>query len=137
MSSAIRTALAALAVVLAASAGSATDPARPHPDDRAPLPRWREGGTPPPPAERPLVPYAIDLSSTTRTAPTTGTLESPPEYAPQAGVLFRYSTGAWPEIVLDLVAALTGDPADDEIAWVVLPSDTVLQTAQSLSLIHI
>jgi agmatine/peptidylarginine deiminase len=66
-----------------------------------------------------LTPYAIDAPGTLA-VPTTGLIESPPEYAPMDGVLFRYSTGAWPSVVTDLVAALTGDPTDDERAYVIV-----------------
>ncbi len=82
-----------------------------------PLPRWREGGTPPVPADQPLQPYAVVAAEQ---APTAGVVASPPEYAPSAGVLFRYSTGAWPEVVSECVMQLTRDTNLDEIAWVVV-----------------
>lgn len=86
----------------------------------APLPRWREGGTPAEDRTRSLVPVAVNASR--RMPPTSGTIASPPEYTPADGVLFRYSTGAWPAVTTDCVAALTGDPAYDEIAYVVVSS---------------
>jgi len=84
-----------------------------------PLLRPRAGGTPQPDPDRPLTPYAVDLLSA-KSAPPQVLIESPPEYGPTEGVLFRYSTSAWSGVVTDLVAALTGDPAHDEIAYVVV-----------------
>lgn len=95
-----------------------------------PLPRWREGGTPPPDPGQLLIPYAIQLPVPTE-APATGLITSPPEYAPMDGVVYRYSTAAWSAIVTDMVAELTGDPADDEIAYVVVSSGSQQASAQS------
>ncbi len=86
-----------------------------------PLPRWREGGTPEVDPNQPIFPYTISFP-TTQDAPDSGLIESPPEYTPSAGVIYRYSSGAWPEVVSDLVVALTSDPGHDEIAWVVVSS---------------
>lgn len=88
-------------------------------ESAAALPRWREGGTPIEDHTRPLAPFAVhaDLS---RNPPATGLVASPNEYDPIDGVLFRYSTSGWPQVVVDCVAALTGDPGHDEIAYVVV-----------------
>jgi len=95
-----------------------------------PLPRVREGGTPPVDPEQRLTPYAVDLSGALQ-LPSTGLVEAPPEYAPVDGVLFRYSSGAWPVVVTDLVAGLTGDPTDDEIAYVIVSNSSQQSIAQS------
>ena len=89
-------------------------------DGPPPLPRYREGGTPYDP-DQPMRPYMIDLAGL-RDDPAAGLIESPPEYAPVRGVLFRYFTSQWPEVVVDCVAALTGDQNHDEIAYVVVSS---------------
>jgi agmatine deiminase len=91
-----------------------------------PLPRWREGGTPYDPNQS-LFPYAIE--TVVAAAPETGLIESPPEYGPSRGVLFRYSTGAWPSVVRACVKALTGDPAQDDIAYVVVASQSAANSA--------
>ncbi len=89
-----------------------------------PLPRYRlgpngENATPPPDPNQRRTPFAIDAPWIDFT-PDVCTLSSPPEYAPVDGVLYRYRTGEWDEIVTDLVADLTDDPASDEIAYVVV-----------------
>jgi agmatine/peptidylarginine deiminase len=84
-----------------------------------PLPRWREGATPRP--DQNFYPYVVS-SGTTLMPPTSGVIASPPEYAPCEGVIFRYSTGAWPTEVTDCVSQLTRYPIYDEIAWVVVSS---------------
>lgn len=92
---------------------------------QGPLPRWREGVTPDDPNQS-LSPYAIHAlprMHLPEMAPGTGTIASPPEYAPCAGVIFRYSSGSWAQVVVDCVAALTGAAAHDEIAWVVVASE--------------
>jgi agmatine/peptidylarginine deiminase len=86
-----------------------------------PLPRWRETGTPPPDPNQSLVPYAVTRHPAFQ-VPTSGDIVSPPEYAPCAGVVFRYSSGAWPTEVTDCVTALTAPPEHDEIAYVVVSS---------------
>ena len=111
----------AFAAALPAAADAENE--APAPDEQSfwdeerfgPLPRWREGGTPEPPPGQSLHPRAI-LVPATKDAPSTGLVASPPEYSPSDGVLFRYSTSSWSVVVTDLVAALTGDPAHDEIA---------------------
>jgi agmatine/peptidylarginine deiminase len=119
----------------AVDAGEAADPAyetRSFWDEAAqgPLPRWREGGPPPDDPTLPTKPYAIDLSGW-KSAPTTGLIESPPEYAPVDGVIFRYSSAAWPTVVRDLVAGLTGDPNDDAKAYVIVSSTSQQSIAES------
>lgn len=93
-----------------------------------PLPRWRVGGRPAVDPNQPLHPYAVPVATT----PTSGVIESPPEYGPTDGVLFRYSSGAWPTLVRDLVVALTADPAHDEIAYVVVSSSAEKTAAANL-----
>ncbi|MHC5022927.1 MAG: agmatine deiminase family protein [Planctomycetota bacterium] len=115
-------------VIVVGSAG-AQEPGGLQWDEQAngPLPRYREGGTPPVDPGQSLQPYALEIPLALR-APTSGYIESPPEYSPSAGVVFRYSTGAWPEVVTDCVVALTDDPTYDEIAWVIV-SSTSQQTS--------
>ncbi|MBX3355435.1 MAG: agmatine deiminase family protein [Phycisphaeraceae bacterium] len=91
-----------------------------------PLTRVREGGTPFDPNQS-LIPYAI--STGIAAAPDTGLIVSPPEYDPVRGVIFRYSTGAWPSVVRACVKALTQDPAHDDIAYVVVASQAVANSA--------
>jgi len=95
-----------------------------------PLPRWREDPLPPLDPNRSLVPYSISLAGP-HMAPTSGVVVSPPEFAPTDGVLFRYSTSAWSGVVRDCVASLTGDPAHDEIAYVIVGSASQQSTAAS------
>jgi agmatine deiminase len=96
-----------------------------------PLPRWREGGTPPVDPAQPLWPYAVHAQPAPEMPPATGWIESPPEYSPSAGVLFRYSTSSWSSLVTALVASLTGDPAHDELAYVVVSSTSQQASATS------
>jgi len=95
-------------------------------EDPVPLPRWREGGTPYDPNQS-LFPYAVDTGLAG--APESGLIVSPPEYGPTRGVLFRYNTGAWPSVVRACVKALTADPAHDDIAYVVVASQTAANAA--------
>jgi agmatine deiminase len=97
---------------------------------RGPLPRWRAGGPPPEDPNQSRTPYALHLDGALG-GPTSGLIESPAEYAPMNGVLFRYSTFAWDDVVTDCVAALTGDPAHDEIAYVVVSSISQQNAATS------
>jgi agmatine/peptidylarginine deiminase len=92
-----------------------------------PLPRWREGRTPEDPDPR-LTPLRLTRPQATD-EPSACTLSSPPEYSPSDGVLLRFSSGAWPDVVTDIVAALTGDPRYDEIAHVVVASTAVQSQA--------
>ncbi len=91
-----------------------------------PLPRWREGGTPYNP-DQSLHPYSIKL----RDSPTSGFIESPAEYDPSRGVLFCYITGNWHEVVVDLVVALTQDSDFDDIAYVLVISQSQMNSAIS------
>ncbi|MCA9284966.1 MAG: agmatine deiminase family protein [Phycisphaerales bacterium] len=97
------------------------------PGTGAPLPRYREGGTPYDPGQS-LAPYAVSrppaLDDTGG-----GFIESPPEYGPMRGVIFQYSTGSWPSVVRACVKALTADPNHDEIAYVVVSSQSVVNSA--------
>ncbi len=95
-----------------------------------PLPHWRQTALPALDPGRSLLPYRV-ARRTVQRVPTSGTIASPPEYSPTAGVLFRYSSGAWPQVVTDCVAALTGDPAHDERAYVVVSSVSQQNTASS------
>jgi len=83
------------------------------------LPRWREGGTPYNP-DQSLQPYSIKL----RDSPTSGLIESPTEYDPSRGVLFCYKSGNWNEVVVDLVVELTSDNDYDDIAYVLVTSES-------------
>jgi len=96
-----------------------------------PLSRVREGGTPPVPEDQRLTPYSIQLPQYTD-VPGACQVDSPPEYSPTEGVMLRYSSGSWPQVVTDIVAALTGDPTDDEIAYVVVSpgSQQAIATSQ-------
>ncbi len=89
----------------------------------APLPRWREGGTPYD-AAQPLHPYAVSTlaEAVPGSAPASGLIASPPEYGPTQGVIFWYGQGSWHQTVVDCVVELTADPADDEVAYVVVTS---------------
>jgi agmatine/peptidylarginine deiminase len=95
-----------------------------------PLPRWRAGGTPESNPAQSLTPQRIDVPQP-MDVPAACQLDSPPEYSPTKGVLMRYSTGAWPAVVIDLVASLTGDPTHDEIAYVAVASSGVQSAATS------
>jgi agmatine deiminase len=90
------------------------------------LPRWREGGTPYNP-EQSLYPYSIK----SRDSPTSGLIESPTEYDPVRGVLFCYKTGNWNEVVVDLVVELTKDDDYDDIAYVLVTSESEKSSAIS------
>jgi len=90
------------------------------------LTRVREGGTPHNP-DQSLYPYSIKL----RDSPTSGLIESPPEYDPSRGVLFCYITGHWHEVVTDLVVELTQDSSSDDIAYVLVTSQSQMNSAIS------
>ena len=102
---------------------------------KGPLPRWRIGpdgrnATPAPPAGHALTPRRIDVPAPD-SAPASCRITAPPEYSPTAGVLFRYQTGQWDDVVTALVAALTGSPSHDELAYVVVASTSQRNAAQS------
>lgn len=96
----------------------------------SPLPRWREGGTPYNPNQS-LYPYAIYFEKL-RDAPTSGLIESPPEYEPVRGVIFCYKSGNFHNVVRDLVVALTQDDQYDETAYVVVTSISQMNSAINL-----
>ncbi len=81
-----------------------------------PLPRYRDQIRPYDPNQS-LFPEEIQFVSGNELP--SGNIASPPEYSPSDGVLFRYNTGAWPNVVRDLVAELTR-PGFDEIAYVII-----------------
>jgi len=97
------------------------------------LSRVREGGPPPDDAGQSLKPYAVDLTGVAPGdfgQPTSGYLASPPEYSPSAGVLFRYTSGMG-NVVANTVAALTGDPAHDDKAFVVVANASTKAAADT------
>jgi agmatine deiminase len=123
---------ASTTVAAAPPSGESRAPVPPSVDPPIPLEglsRVREGGTPYDP-NQPLVPYAIELigAGGVADAPNTGLIESPPEYGPTRGVLFQYG-GGWTSVVTACVKALTANPNTDEIAYVVVSSQTVANTA--------
>ncbi|RKY20980.1 MAG: hypothetical protein DRQ55_05915 [Planctomycetota bacterium] len=97
-----------------------------------PLPRWREGGSPPDDPTRSMFPYALQSTpaSSWANAPSSGFMASPPEYTPCDGVVFRWGSG-WNSVVNQCVARLTGDPSHDEQAWVVVSSTEQQVNAES------
>ncbi|MCC6408716.1 MAG: agmatine deiminase family protein [Planctomycetes bacterium] len=98
-------------------------------DQEVLLPRWREGGTPPDDPNQKLVPFSVKPSlGAADMPPTSGLIASPPEYSPCDGVIFRYTTG-YGNVVVACVAALTGSPAYDEKAYVVVSSAAQQTTA--------
>ncbi|NIS17013.1 MAG: hypothetical protein GWN14_04825 [candidate division Zixibacteria bacterium] len=92
------------------------------------LPRWREGGTPYD-RNQSLEPFTVSFSQ--KDIPTSGYISSPPEYSPSRGVLFSYFSNGWPEVVRDMVVALTSDPDHDEIAYVCVTSSSQQSHAYS------
>jgi len=88
------------------------------------LPRWREGGTPYDP-DQSLYPYCISL----REQPISGLIESPPEYGPTQGVIFCFISGHWNDVVRDVVVELTADDEYDEIAYIVVSSQSQMTAA--------
>ncbi|MCU0225795.1 MAG: agmatine deiminase family protein [Acidobacteria bacterium] len=102
---------------------------------QGPLPRWRVGpdgrnATPAPRPGRPLVPRRYDAPAS-RSAPRSCRIEAPPEYSPTAGVLFRWQSSSFDDVVTDLVAALTGDPDHDELAYVVVANSSQQNAARN------
>jgi agmatine/peptidylarginine deiminase len=75
-----------------------------------------------------LLPYAVE-SSTQLRGPTTGVVRSPAEYDPMRGVLYSYAS--YPTIVTDMVKELTEDPTKDDIAYVVVNSESQRTSATS------
>lgn len=66
-------------------------------------------------------------------APTSGVIESPPEYAPTKGVIFSWIPGHWNEVVRDCVVALTANPNCNDIAYVVCHTGSQATAASTLS----
>lgn len=98
------------------------------------LPRTNPAGTAFDP-NQPLVPYVLRRASAASPRAAgldtpAALVESPPEYAPARGVLFRFTTG-YAGVVPACVAALTGDAAHDEIAYVVVNSSAAIAAAQA------
>ena len=101
-------------------------------EQRSTLTRVREGGTPFDPKQK-LTPYAIELPTRSGDGgvadlPSTGLIESPPEYSPTRGVLYQYGN-SWNSVVTALVSSLTGSTAFDEIAYVVVANQTTATAA--------
>lgn len=67
-----------------------------------------------------LEPYALTYDASPLREPPTGSVSSPTEYDPMRGVLFSYAS--FSSIVTDMVKELTEDPAQDDIAYVVVSS---------------
>ena len=108
---------------------------RPGDVNPGPRPHWPigpdgENATPRPDPRRPRVPYALTEPARFAAAHGGCRIEPHVEYTPTAGVLVRYQEDEWSEIVADLVANLTGDPAHDEIAYVVVADASQRQHAQ-------
>jgi len=93
-----------------------------------PLSRVREGGTPDFGPERRLTPYAVTLPKPTE-APGTCGVASPPEYSPSEGIMIRYQAGGFTSVVSDVVAAVTGDAAYDDVVYVVVLNSSIQATA--------
>jgi agmatine deiminase len=113
--------MTAALLLLAGGLSLATDkPDLPKPGTRGPLLIW-DANEPRPPLDpsQPLVPFAVNRP-TSRDAVPSSLIASPPEYEPVEGILFRYKKNEWHDIVADIVGQLTGDPAHDEIAYVVV-----------------
>jgi len=94
------------------------------------LPRVREGGTPYNP-DQSLFPYEIQLENS-KNVPTSGLIESPPEYDPTQGVLYCFTSSYQSAVVTDLVVALTEDDQYDEIAYVWVLSSSQQSIATSM-----
>ncbi|HRJ49186.1 MAG: agmatine deiminase family protein [Phycisphaeraceae bacterium] len=104
-------------VVLSGLAGMSAGQSGPL-DAPPPLPRYREGGTPYDPNQS-LHPYAV---SATTPLGRNANIWTPSEYSATRGVVYRYFSSQWPQVVTDCVVALTSDPTTDEIAYVCVNS---------------
>jgi len=96
------------------------------------LSRVREGGTPYNP-DQSLFPRSI-TSQLPKDVPTSGYIESPPEYAPMQGVLYCFTSSYQSSVVRDLVVELTKDDEYDEIAYVWVSSTSQQNIATSMFL---
>jgi agmatine deiminase len=94
------------------------------------LTRVREGGTPYN-SDQSLIPRSI-TSPAPKDAPTSGYIESPPEYAPMQGVLYCFTSSYQSAVVRDLVVELTQDDEYDEIAYVWVSSTSQQNIATSM-----
>ncbi len=114
-----------LSLVIVVLAGLTTEVSGQKANVDDPLPRVREGGTPYNPNQS-LYPHAVELSAL---GPVNSSVASPPEYDPVKGVLYKYASGQWTNVVTAMVVALTSDPTHDEIAYVVVTSTSQSTTA--------
>lgn len=73
-----------------------------------------------------LNPYAVNYPKP-QSQPSTGVVRSPTEFDPMRGVLFSYAS--YPSVVTDMVKELTEDPTTDDIAYVVVNSESQRNTA--------
>jgi agmatine deiminase len=74
--------------------------------------------------------FPVELSSPNQLRePTTGFVQSPAEYESMRGVLFSYAS--YPSIVTDMVKELTQNLSTDDIAYVVVNSQSQLNSATS------
>lgn len=85
---------------------------------------------PPVDPNQPLWPYVLHAEEGGVAAAPNGTVASPPEYAPAAGVLFRYRAADWATVVRDCVVALTNG-GDNEIAYVIVSNSSEQSSATS------
>jgi agmatine/peptidylarginine deiminase len=115
--------------MIAGSSSAMPQKSQDETEQRSTLTRVREGGTPFDPAQR-LTPYAVELPGGVADLPSTGLIESPPEYGPTRGVLFQYGN-SWNSVVTALVSSLTGSASFDEIAYVVVANQTTANSASS------
>jgi agmatine deiminase len=129
----MRTALALLSslfILCLLGAGASAQAAEPW-DEKTygPLPHWGPTLPGPEPAlEQPLHPFAVHAGDERATLPS-GLVESVAEYDPAAGILFRYSNYAWPQVVTDCVAAITGDPTKTDRAYVIVADSSLEASA--------
>ena len=93
-----------------------------------PIPHWIKGGVSYNPNQN-MYPYEISI----RDNPSSGLIESPPEYGPINGVLFAFKTGHWHDVVADVVVALTQNDDYDEIAYVVVTSQSQMNRIADIS----
>ena len=100
-----------------------------------PLPHWPIPPRAPRPGPRSVIPYSISAGAGRGPVGTaseikpmhvpSGPIVSQREFGPTDGILFRFATGAWPQVVTDCVAGITGDPTRSDKAYVVVASSSV------------